>query len=68
MPTAAQLAVAAVVAANHVHCISKGSSDAFSGTVLFAVVLGMRALRAVDLPKDGQATSQSLLEQSGTVT
>jgi hypothetical protein len=68
MPTAAQLAVAAVVAASHVHCISKGSFDAFSGTVLFAVVLGMRALRAVDLPKDGQATSQSLPAQSGTVT
>jgi hypothetical protein len=48
------------VAASHVHLFSKGSFDAFSGTVLFAVVLGMRALPTVDLPKDGQATSQSL--------
>jgi hypothetical protein len=46
MPTPAQLAVAAVVAASHVHCTSKGSFDAFSGTVLVAGFLGMHALRA----------------------
>jgi hypothetical protein len=64
MPTAAQLAVAAVVAASHVHCSSKGSFDAFSGTVLFAVFLGMHAL-----PAGGPAKrwSGNLSESAGTV-
>jgi hypothetical protein len=64
MPTAAQLAVAAVVAASHVHCILKGSFDEFSGTVLIAVFLGMHVLRAGGPAK---RWSGNLSESAGTV-
>jgi hypothetical protein len=70
MPAAAQLGVAAAVAASHVHCIRKpfaAVSLHLAAPSCLRYFWACARCRPVDLPKDGQATPRQALQLAGAL-